>query len=263
VDFYVLGRLQMRSGGSAYTLRRTKPKIVLAVLLAHLDQPVSTDRIMRELWGERPPQSAAANLYTYVCSIRGLLTAGRSKAKILTGAAGYVLNVEDDCLDALRYRRLAADGRAALRDGDLRSGVALLGQAARLWRGRPLADLPSTPEVEQWVEILEEQHRSLLRDWTDARLRLGQNEELVGELRAGVAADPMCERLYVQLMLALYRSGRVAEALEAYRDVRRLLAAELGLEPGPELTSVQGAILRRDPSLATGDLSVWLTGCHG
>lgn len=259
MEFNVLGQLQIRSRSASYVLRRTKPKAVLALLLANANRPVSVGRLIHELWGDEPPRSATANTYTYICAIRHLVVADGCEAKLSSGSSGYTLNIDDDELDAQRQQRLADNGRAALRRGDTWRGVELLGRAVRIWRGRPLTGLTPTPALEQWIGCLEEQHRSLLRDWTDARLQLGQSDELVGELRGAVADDPLCERIHGQLILALYRAGRVGEALEAYRAARTLLADELGLDPGPSLIRMHSAILRRDISLVTDDPHAWLT----
>jgi DNA-binding SARP family transcriptional activator len=258
MQFLVLGELQVRVGGVPQRLRRTKPKVVLGVLLANANQPVSAERIIEELWAAAPPSSATANLYTYVCAVRQLVGADGRHRRLTCGPAGYTLRVEDGELDAASQLRLAADGRGAVRGGNVAAGERLLGQAVRLWRGRPLSDLPPTPELERWAGCLEEQHRALARDWTDARLLLGRGDELVWELRAALAADPVCERLHGQLMLALYRAGRVGEALAAFGEASRVLAEELGLDPGRALTGMRDAMLRRDPSLTPAALTDWL-----
>ncbi|MBO0867698.1 MAG: AfsR/SARP family transcriptional regulator [Micromonosporaceae bacterium] len=258
MEFAVLGRFQVCSRDVADRLRRTKPKVAFALLLANANRPVSTGRFMTQLWGDRPPRSAVANLYTYVCAIRRILPVDGTEQRLICDAAGYTLAVADGELDALRHWELATRARAELRRGDPMRSAGLFAQAVRLWRGRPLADLPANGELEQWVEYLEEQHRAVLRDWTDARLQLGLADELVGELRGAVAADPLCERVHAQLMLALYRAGRVAEALDAFATARQMLVDELGLDPGPSLRRIQAAMLRHDPSLVGSDPGAWL-----
>jgi DNA-binding SARP family transcriptional activator len=248
----------MRTGTVVHRLVRTKPRTLLALLLANADRPVSTDHLVHELWGTVPPRSATANLYTYAGAIRRLLTTDGAGTALVSNSGGYCLRLGGSQLDATRYERLAEDGRTAVRDGEVRRGAELITQAVRLWRGRPLSDIPSTPELDQWADGLQERHRVLLHDWADARLLLGQGEELVWELRAALATDPFSERAYVQLMLALYRAGRVAQALTVYLDARHTLAHELGIDPGQALTEIHAAMLRRDPALLGEQAYRWL-----
>jgi DNA-binding SARP family transcriptional activator len=258
MEFRVLGQLEVRCGAELQRISRTKPKIVLALMLANTNALVSSERLAHELWGPRPPRSAPANLHTYVWTIRHLLTADDSGVEIIHQGVGYLLSVDEDRVDALRHRRLTDLGRDQLRKGDAAACHDYMSRAAALWRGRPLADLPTTPGIEHWIDCLEEQRRSAMRDWTDARLRLGLDDELVVGLREAVAAEPLCERQHAQLVTALYRAGRIGEAIDAYADARHTLAEELGLEPGPALQAIHLAMLRRDPALASGDLGDWL-----
>jgi DNA-binding SARP family transcriptional activator len=259
VEFWVLGQFQIRSGDLIHQLRRTKPKVVLALLLAHANRMISFDHIILELWGDCPPRSANANVYTYVSSIRRLLTAPDCATELTSCAVGYSLTIDDSDLDASRHGQLAGLAREASHRGEVDRSVELSGQAVALWRGHPLGDLPATPEMESWRRQLQEQHGALLRDWTDARLRQGQSNELVGELQTAIADDPLCERQQAQLMLALYRGGRPAEALDVYCHARRTLADELGLDPGPSLSRIHRAVLCHDPQLDATDIGRWLS----
>jgi DNA-binding SARP family transcriptional activator len=258
MEFRVLGQFEVSSGVEPRPISRTKPKIVLALMLASTNELVPRERLAHELWGPRPPRSAPANLHTYVWTIRNLLAADDSGVELVHRGIGYVLSVDDDRVDALRHRRLTDLGRAELRKGNPAGCDDYMSRADALWRGRPLADLPTTPGIEHWIDCLEEQRRSAVRDWTDARLRLGLDDELVAGLREAVAAEPLCERQHAQLIIALYRAGRIGEALSAYADARHLLAEELGLEPGPVLQAIHVAMLRRDPAFVSGDLGDWL-----
>jgi len=263
VRFSVLGQLEIRRGATVQHLHRVKPKVVLALLLANANQLVSRSMLVDELWGRQPPASAAANLYTYVWAIRNTLAVDGSSHRLSCTTTGYRLAIGAGELDALAHQQLTNQGRDQLRRGDVAEGAESIRRAVTLWRGQPLAELPTTPAIDRWIDSLQEQHRSAVRDWTDARLRLGLDDELVGGLRASVDADPLCERVRAQLVIALYRAGRVGEALNAFADARHTLAEELGLEPGPLLAGIQRAILDRDPALSNGDPSPWLSPAFG
>src|SRR6266545_4164630 len=207
-----------------------------------IDQPVAWND---ELWGERPPETAATALQGYVSGLRKTLGSER----IVTRAPGYLLSIEPDALDVGRFERLAHDGRAALAAGNARQASAKLSAALALWRGRALADLDSTALAHAESLRLEELRLSALEDKFEAELALGHHAETVADLEALVSQHPLRERLRGQLMLALYRCGRQADALEAYQEMRRLLVGELGLEPGAALRNLEQAILNHDPAL--------------
>jgi len=248
LEFRLLGPLEVRADGRPVALGGAKPRALLAVLLLQPGSVVSVDGLIDDLWGERPPKTAAHALQVYVSQLRKALDPGR-RGVLEKRAAGYLLDVRPELLDIHRFRRLLGDGRAALRDGDAAQASALLGEALALWRGPALADFAFEPFAQLEIARFEEERRLAEEERIEAELALGRHAELVGELEALVAAEPFRERLRGQLMLALYRSGRQADALEAYRDGRRTLVAELGIEPSPELRELEASILRQDESL--------------
>jgi DNA-binding SARP family transcriptional activator len=201
---------------------------VLAILLLHRGEVVSADRIVDELWGERPPGRATKTVQVYVSRLRKALGDG----VLVTRGGGYVLELNGESVDADRFSRLAGQGRRALDDGDPEGAREKLTAALDLWRGPPLADLAYEPFAQNEVARLEELRLVAVENRADADLALGRHAELVPELEALVREHPTRERLREELMLALYRSGRQVEALESYRDARRALDQELGLEPG-------------------------------
>jgi DNA-binding SARP family transcriptional activator len=205
---------------------------VLALLLLHANDVVPRERLIDELWGEERPETARTALQVHVSQLRKLLGSER----IATQAPGYVLRVEPDELDLERFQGLVAQARGL----EPAAAAASLRRALALWTGSPLAELEGQAFAERERLRLEELHLAALEARVEADLLLGRHSELVPELERLVAEHPLRERLRGQLMLALYRSGRQAEALEAYRQGRRLLADELGLEPGEELTPRDG-----------------------
>jgi DNA-binding SARP family transcriptional activator/ABC-type branched-subunit amino acid transport system substrate-binding protein len=220
---------------------------VLAILLLHADEVVSTDRLIDLLWGDAPPEDAATALQAHVSRLRKALPGGA--AVLVTQSPGYVLRVAEAHFDLARFRAGVRDARAALDEGDPAASAAGLRAALDLWRGRPLADLEDEPFARDATAGLEDEWLDALCIRIDADLVLGRHVELVPELRALVRTHPLHEGLRAQLMLALYRSGRQAEALEAFVDARRQLNDELGLEPGPALQRLQKQILVHDPAL--------------
>lgn len=225
-----------------------KPRALLADLLVHLGTPVSIDRLVDDLWGDRPPASAGHAIEVYVSQLRKALDPERV-GLLASGSGGYSLEVNPDSVDARRFERLVGEARTALAVGEPSRADALLLEGLRLWRGPPLADLAFEPFAQTEIARLEELRAAAVESRIEAELALGQAAELVGELETLVAAEPFRERLRAQLMLALYRSGRQADALGAFRSGRRTLVDELGIEPGPELRELESAILRQDDSL--------------
>ena len=207
----------------------------------HAGAVVSTDRLVSDLWGEAPPRTATTSLQNFVSQLRKLLGAGA----IETQPPGYVLRVDPDCFDLARFERLVAAARGAAPA----ERVKLLRKALGLWRGPPLADLAFETFAQGEIRRLEELRVEALEDRIDADLELGAGGELVGELESLVVQLPVRERLRAQLMLALYRSGRQADAIQAYHQARRALVDELGIEPGPALRQVYTSILRQERSL--------------
>jgi len=246
MEFRILGPLEVRNARGVVALGGIKPRAVLAVLLLHRNEPVSAERIALALWGEDAPHNAVKTVRVHVSRLRGAL--GDADA-IRTTAAGYCLGVRAGELDAERFERLVDEGRNALAGGQAERAAAVLREALALWRGPPLAEFGFESFAQAEIARLEEQRLTALEARIEADLAVGGHAELVGELQQLVGEHPRRERLVGQLMLALYRCGRQTEALDVYRDARRALVAEVGVEPGPELRGLQEAILRQDAAL--------------
>ncbi|MFC8537445.1 BTAD domain-containing putative transcriptional regulator [Streptomyces sp. NPDC057249] len=248
--FRILGPLEIFDGTHWRGISAAKPRALLATLLARRDTPVPTDRLATELWGETEPRAAANLIQQYVLRLRREL-GDRQGRLIVTRSPGYqVVPDGADDLDATAFVRLGASGRAALAAGEAEHAAALLAEALALWRGPALADVPAGPVVEAEAARLDEQRLDVLQTRVEADLACGRHTELVSELRQSVREHPLREGLWGQLMLALYRSGRQAEALDAYREVHRLLTDELSVEPSAPLRELQLRMLRGDPGLA-------------
>ena len=242
MQFLILGPLEVRNGEQTVRLGAAKQRALLGVLLLHANEAVSTFRLVDELWGERPPATAEKLVQGYVHALRKQLGPG----VLETQAPGYRLSVEPGSLDLLEFERLSEEARLA----PAAESTALRRQALALWRGPPLADVVLEGPDRHTVSRLSELRLSAELDQIDAELALGRHAQLVGELEALSAANPYQERVAAQLMRALYRSGRQAEALDVYRAVRSRLDDELGLQPGQELRDLEAAILRQDAGLA-------------
>jgi DNA-binding SARP family transcriptional activator/Tfp pilus assembly protein PilF len=251
LEFRILGPLEIWRDGDLVAVEAARERAVLAALLLQANRVVAADRLIELLWGEDPPAKARNTVQTWVWRLRRRLEpAAAAAAEVLvTRPPGYLLRIEPDQLDLLRFEALHQRGRQAIAAGSVAEAAALFGEALSLWRGEPLADVGA-----EWLRRLElprlaELHLQVVEARLGAELQLGRHAEQIGELRGMVADHPLRERLSEQLMLALYRSGRQAEALETYRAVRRALADELGVEPGPALQRLHGAVLRADPAL--------------
>lgn len=240
-EIRLLGPLQVRSGDTDLTPRRRKQRALLAALALRVGAPVTQDRLVDELWGENPPKTARHALENYVFELRKSL----GKDVIETRPNGYLLNLPPEDVDVVRFERLIGEARAASsseREDKLRNALSLI-------VGEPLADLAFEPFAQAQIARLQDLEVSAREELVEAELELGRHGELVGRLETLVAAHPFRERLRAHLMVALYRSGRQAEALEAYQDARRMLVDELGIDPSEELQELERAILRQDPSL--------------
>ena len=242
--FRILGPLEVLDGARSVRLGASKPRALLGVLLLHANEVVSIDRLVDELWGERPPATAAKLVQGYVHALRKQLDADT----LVTQAPGYRLRVDRDALDLHEFQRLTEEARSAPAE----RAAELRRSALELWRGPPLADVVFEGPARHEVGRLSELHLATQIELLETELELGRHSQLVGELELLVAAHPYQERLRGLLMLALYRSGRQAEALQAYQDGRRALSEELGLEPGQALRDLETAILRQDEALTTG-----------
>ena len=223
---------------------RSKQRALLAILLLDANTAVSRDRLSEGLWGERQPPGAAQTLDSYLSKLRRVLGPDR----IVRRAPGYLLRVEPGELDLDRFERIVASAREAP-DGP--AALRALGQAFALWPGQALSDVLSEPFAAEASRRLDERRLVALEERFDIELALGRGAELVEELEALVRQHPLRERLLGQLMLALYRSGRQADALDCLQRARHELAGDLGLEPGPQLRELERQILRHDESLAT------------
>jgi DNA-binding SARP family transcriptional activator len=241
-EFGLLGPLQVLIDGRELELRRPKLRSLVALLLLRAGEVVSTDRLVEDLWAGRPPKTAVGSLQNLVSELRKSL----GPEVVKTRPPGYVLDVDPEHVDLHRFERLVAQAAETER---AEQQAALLREALALWRGPPLADLATEAFAHLEVGRLEERQTAAKEDLVDAELELGRHARLVGELEALVAQHPLRERLRGQLMLALYRSGRQAEALDAYRAARETLVEELGIEPSPELQRLEQAILRHDEEL--------------
>jgi DNA-binding SARP family transcriptional activator len=244
VEFRILGPLEVAEEGRPLTLGGPRQRALLAILLTRANEVVSNDGLIGELWGARPPRTAANALQYHVSQLRKTL--GPSDA-IVTREPGYLIRVAPHELDLLRFEQLVEEARRAPADRAAR----LLRDALSLWRGPALADLATEPFAQAEILRLEELRLAALELRIETDLALGRHRELVGELEVLVHEHPLRERPRAQLMLALYRTGRQAEALDLYREGRRLLVDELGIEPGLELQELEKAILRHDPELSS------------
>jgi YVTN family beta-propeller protein len=232
VEFRILGPLEVVDDGRPVPIRRGKEQALLVYLLLSANEVVPSGRLVDALWDERPPPTASKILQNAVSHLRRQLGDGR----LVTRDSGYVLRVDEDELDLRRFEALAKEGRRE--------------EALALWRGTPLLGLAEERFVDDARRRLEEQRLAVLEDRIDDDLAAGRHDELIPELERLVGEHSLRERLQGQLMRALYGAGRQAEALETYRQARKTLSEELGLEPGPELQELERKILRQDPELA-------------
>ncbi|MFL5929977.1 MAG: BTAD domain-containing putative transcriptional regulator [Gaiellaceae bacterium] len=242
VEVRLLGPLEVDVAGRRLELRRNKQRAVLALLALRPGEVVSRDRIVDELWGERPPKAAVASLQNVISDLRKAL----SPQLLVTQAPGYALALKPEAVDARRFEAAVDDAGAAVGPEDR---VRLLGAALALWRGEPLADVELGTFAAAEASRLEELRAAAREAQLEAELDLGRHAQLIADLDALAAEYPMRERPTALLMLGLYRAGRQAEALEAYHRARERLVGELGIEPWPELKRLEGAILRQDPAL--------------
>ncbi|MDP9232678.1 MAG: AAA family ATPase [Actinomycetota bacterium] len=253
MEFRLLGPVEVCGDNGPLPVRGAKQRALLTLLLLHANEVLSRDRLIDELWGERPPATAAKALQVYVSQLRKLLEperrAGEPGKLLESRGPGYVIRLEPGQLDLQRFEALLGEGRRALGAGDPGEAARLLGEALSQWRGPALADVAYEPFAQAAVARLEELRLSALEERIEAELRLGAHAALVGELEALVREHPLREHLRGRLILALYRSGRQAEALEAYQQGRNALVEQLGIEPGAELRELHQAILRQDVAL--------------
>jgi DNA-binding SARP family transcriptional activator/tetratricopeptide (TPR) repeat protein len=257
MEFRVLGPLEIFDGDREVVVKGPKQRLLLGVLLLHANEVVSSDRLIEALWGERVPDTAPKSLQMHVSGLRKALEPGRSPGgagEILrTRPPGYELRLAPSQLDLHRFEHAVGEAKAAATAGKTREAAGMLRDALQLWRGPPLADLSFEAYMQIEIVRLEESHLAALEERIDADLALGRHGELIGEIESLASRYPLRERIRGQFMLALYRSGRQAEALDVYRDTRRTLVEELGIEPGRELKDLERRVLAQDPGLDASD----------
>jgi len=259
VEFGVLGPLEITAGGQPLPVQGARTRAVLAMLLVHANQVVPADRLTGELWAGQPAAGAAASLQVRVSQLRKALRPSGEAGRLVTRPPGYLIRVGPDELDAPRFERLARDGETALAAGDGALAVRRLDDALGLWRGPALADVDDAPFARAEAARLEERRLAAVESRAEAMLACGRHQELIGELETLTTAHPLRERLWAHRMLALYRAGRQAEALRAYRDLREILVDGLGIEPSPALRELEGRILRQDAALAPSEAATPVT----
>jgi predicted ATPase/DNA-binding SARP family transcriptional activator len=242
----LLGPFQLLLDGTPAKLGR-RPRALLLALVLRRGETATTEWLIETVWSGAPPRSARSVLHVYVSQLRRVLPHGR----LVTEQSGYTLRVEDTELDAAQLESLFVEGQRALGEGNVRLAEARFSAALELWRGDAIADLESAPFARDEAARLNELRLASLEGRLDADLRLGRHDEVTAQLELLVGEHPLRERLRCMLMIALYRSGRQADALACYRDGRRLLVSELGLEPGRELRELERRILAHDPALAS------------
>ena len=247
MEFRILGPLEASDGERVIELGARRQRQLLAILALHVNEVVSADRLIDDLWGAESPATAAKTLQVYVSRLRKAL--GHDDL-IVTRGSGYALITDTDAIDAARFERLTARARARRSAGDVDGATTDLEEALRLWRGTPLADFAYEQFASTAIGRLEELRLAALEERLDIDLACGRHTETIGELEALVGEHPLRERLWWQLMLALYRSGRQAEALDAYRQARSTLVDGLGIEPSPTLKELERQILEQDSALA-------------
>jgi DNA-binding SARP family transcriptional activator len=240
----LLGPLEIELAGRPVPLGGRAPRALVARLLLDAGRAVPVDRLVEDLWGEKAPASAVKMIQIHVSALRKVLPEG----VLVTRSPGYALEIERDAVDLARFERLRREGQEALAAGSPARAAERLREAAALWRGPALGEFDE-PFAAIEAARLEELRLAAIEDRIDAELALGRHAGLSGELDALVARHPLRERLRGQLMLALYRSGRQAEALDGYRRLRAMLTSELGLEPTPALRELERRMLQQDPTL--------------
>jgi predicted ATPase/DNA-binding SARP family transcriptional activator len=250
VEVRILGPVEALKDGRTMPLARAKTRALLALLALEEGREVSRDRLIDALWGERELRDANNSLQAQVSQLRRAFEAAGARDVVLTRPTGYALAVDPACIDLVQFERLRRAGRDALSAGDAESASRFLAEALSLWHGEPLGGLADEPFVAPTASRVSELRLTASEDRIEADLALGRHVEVLPELSSLVSEEPYRERLWRQLAVALYRSGRQADALDALRSARRILVDELGLEPGPELRRLERAILEQDEAIA-------------
>jgi DNA-binding SARP family transcriptional activator/Tfp pilus assembly protein PilF len=245
--------LEVRHDGVPVPIAAAKQRVLIAVLALAAGQPVTVERLITCLWDEQPPDTARNTLQNYVLRLRRTLAVDAEPGPLVSSPAGYRLDVDPDRVDVHRFRTLVRSARSTAAAGEPESAAALLDEALALWRGEPLAEVPSEVLHREVVPGLVEQRLAALEQRIDLDLDRGRHAERITELVGLTTEHPLRERAWAQLMLALYRSGRTAEALDAYRQAGKILSEEFGIDSGPELHTLHQAILTGDPTLTITD----------
>lgn len=247
IPFRILGPLTIVDGeGEPASLGGVRQRCFLALLVLNANRVLSVDMLIDAIWGERPPASSLTMLHQFASRLRPIV---EPTAELVTRKPGYALELPGDAVDANRFSALVERGKALIAAGELESGKREIEAGLALWSGHALEDLRFESAIATYAGFLEEQRIAALEERFEAELELGRHAEVVGELRQLVAEHHERERLTGQLMLALYRSGRQAEALSAYAALRKHLAVELGLSPNPQVEELHAAILAQDPAI--------------
>jgi DNA-binding SARP family transcriptional activator len=253
MEFRVLGPLEANAGGRPIRLGGSKQRALLAMLLLHANEVISSDRLIEALWDGDAPESAPKALQVHVSQLRKALEPERAPGDpaslLVTQPPGYVLRVAPERLDLVQFEREVAEGRRLLDAGEPAAAVSALDTALSLWRGPALGDLTYATFAQAEIGRLEELRLAALEDRFEAQLACGRHVAVIPELERLVAEHPLRERPRAQLMLALYRAARQADALEVYRDTRAVLVDELGIEPGKALQDLHAAMLRQDSAV--------------
>lgn len=249
VEFRMLGPLEVCAGGEPVAVRGHRRRVVLLLLLLEAGRIITFERLAEAIWDESPPKTAATQLHICVSQLRSLFTRVADGAELIhTHAAGYYLQVPERAVDLLRFRALVASARSRAQRDDRAAAASDLRAALDLWRGEVGSGINSRVVMAAAARLAEER-LTAIHEWLDLELSLGRHQERIGELQELVTAYPLRERFYAKLALALYRAGRQAEALAVCRQARQVLVTEHGIEPGPEMRSLERSILDNDPTL--------------
>ncbi|MDF3290314.1 AfsR/SARP family transcriptional regulator [Streptomyces silvisoli] len=257
-ELRLLGPLELRRSGVVISLGGEKQQILLAYLCLNANRQVSITGLVEAIWGESPPLSAKKNVQLYVSRLRRLI-AGTKEVRLVTAADGYLISITPDQLDVERCQRLLQRARLCLQRCASEQACALFGEALQLWRGRPLSGLSQTSVMQAEIARLEQLRLALLTDYYEAELAVGRYAGAIPDLVRLVALHPHQERLRGHLMMALWRSGQRETALATYRQVYRLMADELGIEPSRPLQLLHQAVLADDIEAGSNSYSQWIS----
>src|SRR5580658_10405035 len=244
IEFQVLGPTEARQGGRAIPLSGARRRALVTRLLLDAGRAVSADILIEDVWGDQAPAAASATLQSHVSQLRKVLG-----DRLQRSTAGYILCLDAVTIDAEEFEGTVANGTLQFAGGDFESAARSLRQALRLWRGRALQEVADQPWAQPEAERLEELRRVATEQLLEARLALGEHEQLIPDANVAVEENPLREQRWATLMLALYRCGRQADALRAYQRLQTLLLAVLGIDPSPPLAALEAAMLRHDPAL--------------